>query len=643
MKIGVEATTLSGRFTGTNRYITCLIEQLENTPHNIIKFAPNYGKWDKNRIAKTINRNWYRNFGLKKDRNFSKADCFIFPDYYMPHNTGKRSAIIIHDLSFISHPHLYSQKFVRYYSYQIKQTLNQNPVIATISEHSAKNINKYLGEDESDIYILQAYSKLASIESSKKQNNKISEQPYLLFVGHLEPRKNLNFLIEGFLKWKNSGKNNYKLKIVGELWIKSPAMISLLKKYRNNTDVEFTGYVTETQLYEIYSGASGFVHTSFEEGFGFPVLEAMHFGLPVLCSRNIATEEISKPDSISIDPSNTESYLEGLDKLENLIHEKKQINYHIKYTPGLMSNQLGELLEKLTTLVRKYHRIKIPSAETPEQAIEKTLVYSNLFNSGIRSDNIHKQIFDKSLSPNELQRLIEKLTSMDLISHDDGMLKLKNFEEGFYVRDKNKIENKKLRRIIDFLLVLPFVSLISFSGGSTHYGLENHEDIDLFIITKPNTIYIVYFLIHIYSVLFKVRNILCVNYLLDERNILIDHSHDPYTAHQVISLTALKNEKMLNHFWKANDWVKEYFPNFEYSENEIKKSSKFYAVFKPFNNILMLFYKTLYRDKLKLLQKDDSMKLTNQCIKLHTNDYRDRIMNEFKAAWEQYSRSYKLT
>jgi len=453
----------------------------------------------------------------------------------------------------------------------------------------------------------------------------------------------LNFLIEGFLKWKHSRKSNFKLKIAGEMWIKSSDISASIKKYKTNPDIEFTGYISEEQLKEIYSHASGFVHTSYEEGFGFPVLEAMHFGLPVLCSRNIATEEISKPYSITVDPLDINSYTSGLDKLNEVITSGKRIKYDIKYSPNLMQNQLEELLDKLTSKIRKYHKIQIPPALTSEQAIEKTLVYSNLFNSGIKKDKLHKQIFDKLLNLNELHQIIEKLIAEDLISFNDDVVKLKSNGKGFYNKVKKSIDNKKLIKIVNFLYMLPLTSMVSLSGGTTHYGIENHDDVDVFIITKPNTVYLVYFIIHLFSIFFKVRDVLCVNYLIDEVNLFIDHTHDPYTAHQIISLTPLKNERMLHQFWKENDWVREFFPNFTYNEEENQKSSKFYFLFKPLNNILMSFYRYIYHNRLRLPDPEDSVKLTERCIKLHTNDHRDKIMNEFKIAWEEYSNSYKLT
>jgi glycosyltransferase involved in cell wall biosynthesis len=660
MKIGIEATTLSRQSTGTNRFLNCLFEQLEKTPNSIIRLTPSVDFFDRHRISNRIKKNWYRNFGIKKDINKSDLDCIIFPDYYIPHNFKKPSAIIIHDLSFITHPQFYSKKFTLYYDYQINQTLKQKPFVVTISEHSKEKIHKYLGVKEEDILILQGYSKLhAKILTSRNSiseplNSYLKENSYLLYVGRIEPRKNLNFLIEGFLKWKNSQQLNYKLKIVGEVWIKSRSVADLLNKYSNHPDIDFTGYVTEEQLEEIYSGASGFIHTSFEEGFGFPVLEAMSYKLPILCTKGIATEEISRPKSITVDPINSESYMEGLDKLQGLILNEKRIDYKIKYTPEQMCGQLNELLERLSARVTKIYRVNIPKAKTHEEAIEKTLVYSGLFNAGIREVNLHKQIFDLQLTKEEMATALENLLLKEIINKQNDLIELKNNDEGYYKKKKKVINDNTVHKILNFLHKLPLVSQISFSGGTANYGIHDHDDIDLFIITRPYTVYIVYFIIHIYSVIFRLRKELCVNYLIDEINLHINHSYDLYTAQQIISLISLKNQNMINKFWNENEWVKKYFPNFEIGQSNYEdekenrndgitegesystSDSDDYSLFRFVNKVLMIFYKFLYRNKIKSLDNKSSVILTEHCMKLHSHDHKSKIINEFKKAWDNY-------
>ncbi len=158
MIIGIETSSLGYKNTGTSRYLECLLEQLEKTSNRIVKFNPN-GSFGRSGLSSKIKKVWYRNYLLGDKINKSDAECVIFPDYYMPAGVKKKSAIVIHDLSFISHPQFYSRQFTAYYKYQIKRTLKQNPVVVTVSEHSKKNIVNYLNIKEKDILLIQGYPK----------------------------------------------------------------------------------------------------------------------------------------------------------------------------------------------------------------------------------------------------------------------------------------------------------------------------------------------------------------------------------------------------------------------------------------------------------------------------------------------------
>lgn len=638
MRIGIEVSALDSRITGTSRYLSCLIEQLEKSDNEIIKFSPydnHLLKFPTRKRVGSLRKHLYRNFSLKNDLISAETDCAIFPDYLMPAGYKKPSAIVIHDLTFISHPQFYSQKFVKYYNYRLKQTLKQTPLVVAVSQHTRSNIKKYLGVPDENILIVQGYSKVLK-RTYNRETNEQKERPYFLFVGHIEPRKNINFMIEGFLRWKQLSNNDFKLKIVGLLWIKSHEINLMLKKYLKHPDIEFTGFVEEDLLPGIFSNAAGFIHTSYEEGFGFPVLEAMEYGLPVLCTKNISTEEISSPQSVTIDPKSTKSFIDGLETLSEISKSIGKIKYDIKYSPTLMQEQLNHLLNRLEYQSKKIIVSNIPRAKSKMEAIEKTFIYSSLFNEGIRIDNLHRQIFDILIEKDELRKFINTLNIRGIVKQENDLIFLNNVKNGFYKKSKNKINRIKFIKNLQFLDRLPFVSCIAFSGGTSHYGLENHDDIDLFIITKPYALYMVYLIIHIYSLLTKSRKELCVNYLIDEYDLQINHSYDFYTAHQIISLTAYKNYLMLNRFWKQNEWVKYFYPNFTFDHAVTKTPAKLYKLLNPVNTILMFIYRKVYKNKLLPGEAASSVLLTEHTIKLHTKDHRLIILKEFEKVWSKY-------
>ncbi len=631
MLIGLETTGLYGKVTGTSRYEKCLLNTLNCTNNQIVTFSP---ATYQNRYINKISKNFYRQVSISREMKRAEIDYAIFPDYFLPFNFKPPAAIVIHDLSFISHPQFYSKSFVRIYTKQLNFTLKKNPLVITVSEHSKNQINKYLNIPMKDIYIVQGYVENVFLREYKK--NDTNEVPYFLYSGHIEPRKNLNFLVRNFLSWREKRNSNIKLKIIGELWIRSKAIIEMVNKYRNNTYIEFTGYVTDEKLGEYYQNAAGFVHTSLEEGFGFPILEAMNYGLPLLCSDTIATAEISGSTSIKIDPQNDSSLLDGLDELYDkfLLNEKPR--YSIPYSPQLMKNQLETVLTKLGeksggTIFHSYSPVV-----NAEEAIEKSLVYSNIFNSGINKSELPKAIFDAKINREELNPVLLKLTYEGKIINNDDYIKIVSPNDDYYKETKTKTDNLSVKRILRIIDSIPFISAVCFSGGTAHYGIEGHDDVDLFIITRANTVNIVYFIIHLLSLIYRVRSKFCANYLLDESCLKLDNQRDFYTAHQIISLKTYQDNGALGLFKFRNGWVNDFFPNFEITSTDYRSRIIIYKIFIPLNKVIKSFYKLLYRVKIKTQSDSGSLYFTDHSIKLHTNDHREKIIKVFYKAWEEY-------
>ena len=271
-----------------------------------------------------------------------------------------------------------------------------------------------------------------------------------------------------------------------------------------------------------------------------------------------------------------------------------------------------------------------------EEAIEKTLLYYKLFNSGINLEILHYFLLEQKVSKGELSKALESLIDKKKIVISDEMIYLNKEIETFYNRKNKTVDSKLTQKLLNVLNKVPFVSAIAFSGGTANYGLENHEDIDLFIITKPFTVYVVYLIIHIISLIYRSRKILCINYLVDEKAIQIQLQRDLFTAHQIIALKPFKNADYLRYFLSSNDWVKKHYPNFIIPDTKRLPSSLLYSLFRPFNILINLLYRFRY-NKYLVLSKDGSVVLDEHVIKLHTNDYRIKIINEFHNQWKRYS------
>ncbi|MBA2746941.1 MAG: glycosyltransferase family 4 protein, partial [Flavisolibacter sp.] len=125
---------------------------------------------------------------------------------------------------------------------------------------------------------------------------------YFIYVGALQPRKNLLNLLKGFSVFKNRLKSEMKLVLCGRMAWKNEELVKMLKTYKFRHDVLLTGYVSEKELVTLLGSAYAMVYPSFFEGFGVPVLEAMHCNVPALTSSGTSMEEIGADAALYFNP-----------------------------------------------------------------------------------------------------------------------------------------------------------------------------------------------------------------------------------------------------------------------------------------------------------------------------------------------------
>lgn len=137
-------------------------------------------------------------------------------------------------------------------------------------------------------------------------------KPYVLFVGTLEPRKNLRRLIAAWASLLEIERGDVQLVVVGLVgWMVS----DLMNEIRTDPSVVFKGYVEDAELASLMAGATALVYPSIYEGFGLPVIEAMAQGIPVLTSDVGATREVALGAAVLVDPTSVDSIRQGLAQL----------------------------------------------------------------------------------------------------------------------------------------------------------------------------------------------------------------------------------------------------------------------------------------------------------------------------------------
>ena len=213
---------------------------------------------------------------------FSKADYVICPDYVAPLITFNAKRItVLHDSLFWDQKNNYSVLWRKYFISLINLGMNSKTQIVTTSNYSKNNLIKIFGNNRNINFVYQSFN----FHKTTSSNYKTPEN-YLLHIGSFEKRKDLITLIKAFKLVKD---DSLKLVLAGAQIINgSSEVLDEIKTFIFQNKLEnkviLAGYVSKAEASLLYKNASLYVFPSLDEGFGIPILEALSFSLPVICS-----------------------------------------------------------------------------------------------------------------------------------------------------------------------------------------------------------------------------------------------------------------------------------------------------------------------------------------------------------------------
>jgi len=221
--------------------------------------------------------------------------------------------VTVHDLSFITHPECHFQENIDFCKEQIRLMKHNAAAVITDSESTRKDLIDKTGWDESlitTVHLAVDHNRFYSRTQQEVRDFRKKYQlpdSYILFVGSVEPRKNLKTLIKTMKHLiKEPGFTGKKLVIAGGKGWKNKDIFELPETLGIEKYVRFLGIIPDNELPMLYSGADLFVYPSLYEGFGLPVLEAMACGVPVVASNVSSLPEIIGNAGILVDPYDEE-------------------------------------------------------------------------------------------------------------------------------------------------------------------------------------------------------------------------------------------------------------------------------------------------------------------------------------------------
>jgi glycosyltransferase involved in cell wall biosynthesis len=233
--------------------------------------------------------------------------------------------VSIHDLSFEHLPHTFHRRSRMQLRLTVRHSARRAAKILTLSQHTRRDIIDTYGIEPSRITAIPLaapghfYPVKDNRELQRVRHNYGIDGQYILSVGSIQPRKNLARLVGAYasLRDKHTETKFPKLVLVGKhAWLYDETLRAL-EQARVADSVILTGYVPESDLPALYSGAICFVYPSYFEGFGLPPLEAMKCGAPVIVGNQTSLPEVVGDAGLTVDPFDVRSIAEAIEKLIN--------------------------------------------------------------------------------------------------------------------------------------------------------------------------------------------------------------------------------------------------------------------------------------------------------------------------------------
>lgn len=264
---------------------------------------------------------WYVWFEWSITRLLRKEqpDLFISPDGYLSLKTSVKSLPVIHDLNFEHYPENLPLLVRKYYRHYFPRFARHATRVATVSKYSRQDISKTYGIAEENIDLVYNgcgdFFHPVSLEDQQKIRSEIAAgAEYFIFIGALNPRKNITGMLEAFARYRHEGGSN-KLVIVGEKMFWSSDIEQAYQDHPFKSEVIFTGRLEGDALNRVLGSASALVFVSHFEGFGIPVVEAFQCEVPVITSTATSLPEVAGDAAILCEPENYQQIAEAMHRV----------------------------------------------------------------------------------------------------------------------------------------------------------------------------------------------------------------------------------------------------------------------------------------------------------------------------------------
>lgn len=277
----------------------------------------------------TLSKALFTQFQIPKICRDLKADLFHSLQFVSPMNLAIPNVVTVHDLAWQRFPETVEQPRRSYYRLLVPRTLNRAAAVVTNSAATAEDVRQYYPRCKK-VNVTPFGTPSWVWEKTHEVSTTPPKRPFFLFVGTLEPRKNLERIVKAFEMLLNrplaSGDETWpSLTLVGGKGWKDSHLNRLMKPLIDSGDLEVLDYCDTDKLRQLYLSAQALLFPSLHEGFGFPILEAMAFGLPVITSGQGAMAEVAGQDALLVDPRKVAQLCGAMAQMANSVELRTKL------------------------------------------------------------------------------------------------------------------------------------------------------------------------------------------------------------------------------------------------------------------------------------------------------------------------------
>lgn len=374
MRVAVDVRCLSGsnQLQGVSQYTKHLVSNLLKIQNMIFRLFPGFkrpgkqdvysslsslpdtSRWTWSPVPMHLLEQLWRIGWPPVEWITGPVEIFFEPNFFIPPLRSAKAVVTVHDLSFQRYPEFFRSGVAKQRIVQLNKTLERADAVIAVSHFTADEICTLWPKYRAKVHVVHEAPGPEFCPQSEKKIQEITNRlelkiPFILYVGALQPRKNVISLIRAYLKLRRSGGTKYQLVLAGTAGYGAEDIMRTASSGIEKGWIRYLGFVARQDLPSLYAASNVFCYISWYEGFGLPPLEALACGTPVLVSRIPVFEEVLGSQAYYINPSDIADISKGIALCEERASSslKERLNWTANFSWEKAASQTVDVFKEV--------------------------------------------------------------------------------------------------------------------------------------------------------------------------------------------------------------------------------------------------------------------------------------------------------